>query len=124
VRPKSIDYETLYIDTPGEVPVDKDALQSSQPFPWSGLQFVMRSGAAARKAISRAGSLRYAAPGSPIKVLEPAFTLADTANLAIATVPAGAGPTYSDAAAALQSLTPVQRAGLQIIGTHELAKAA
>ena len=60
--------------------MDKDALQSSQPFPWSGLQFVMRGGAAARKAISRAGSLRYAAPGNPIKVLEPAFTLAGTAE--------------------------------------------
>ena len=123
-RPKSIDYETLYIDTPGGVPVDKDASQASQPFPWSGLQFVMRSGAAARKAIGRAGSLRYAAPGNPIKVLEPAFTLADTTTLAAATAPAGKGPTYSDAAAALQSLTPIQRVGLQIIGTHELAKAA
>ncbi|WP_158931673.1 DUF6603 domain-containing protein [Acidisphaera sp. S103] len=123
-RAKSIDYETLYIDTPGEVPVDKDTVQPSQPFPWSGLHFVMGGGAAARKAISRSGSLRYAAPGNPIKVLEPAFALAGMADLATSAAPAATGPTYRDAAAALLSLAPAQRAGLQIVGTHELVEAA
>jgi hypothetical protein len=117
-RAKTVNYETYYINTPGVVTVDEGVPQA---FPWSGLQFVMSTGAAARKAIGRSGSLRYAAPGNPIKVQEPAFAVAGTANLATASAPAAAGPTYSDAAAALRSVTAALRAGLQIVGTHELA---
>ena len=120
-RAKTIDYETYYINTPGVVTVDEGVPQS---FPWSGLQFVMSTGAAARKIISRSGSQRYAAPGNPIKVQEPIFVVAGTANLTTAFAPAAAGPTYSDAAAALKSVAPAQRASLQILGAHELAVAA
>lgn len=118
---KTVDYETYYINTPGVVTVDEGV---PQPFPWSSLHFVMSTGAAALKTISRAGSLRYAATGNPIKVQEPAFAVANTANLATVSAPAAAGPTYSDAAAALASAAPAQRAGLQIVGSHELVEAA
>jgi len=118
VRAKTVNYETYYINTPGVVTVDEGVPQA---FPWSGLQFVMSTGAAARKTISRSGSLRYATPGNPIKVQEPVFVVAGTANLATASTPAAAGPTYSDAAAALRSVAPALRAGLQIVGIHELA---
>jgi hypothetical protein len=117
-RAKTIDYETCYINSPGVVTVDEGAVQ---PFPWSGLQFVMSTGSAARKIISRSGSRRYAAPGNPIKVQEPGFIVAAKADLAATSAP---GSTYSDAAAVLKSVAPAERAGLQIVGTHELAEVA
>jgi hypothetical protein len=117
-RAKTVNYETYYINTPGVVTVDEGVPQA---FPWSGLQFVMSTGAAARKTISRSDSLRYAASGNPIKVQELVFVVAGTANLATASAPAATGPTYSDAAASLRSVAPALRSGLQIVGIHELA---
>jgi hypothetical protein len=121
---KTIDYESFFINSPGVVTVDEGV---PQPFPWTALPIVMRYGAAARKAISQAGKLRYAAPGNPIKVSDPAFTLAGTATLAAVTTPAAAGTTYSDAAAALNkasAASPSQRDMLQIVGSHELIEVA
>jgi hypothetical protein len=121
---KTIDYESFFINTPGVVTVDEGV---PQPFPWTALPIVMRTGSAALKAISRAGKLRYAAPGNPIVVAEPVFTLASTSTLAAVTTPAAAGTTYSDAAAALKSAlaaSPPLRDTLQIVASHELIKVA
>jgi hypothetical protein len=122
---KTIDYESFFINTPGVVSVDEGV---PQPFPWTALPIVMRTGSAARKAISQAGKLRYAAPGgNPIAVAEPVFTLASTSTLAAVTTPAAAGTTYSDAAAALKSAlaaSPPLRDTLQIVASHELIKVA
>jgi hypothetical protein len=124
VLAKTIDYETFFINTPGVITVDEGV---PQPFPWADLSVVMLSGSAAQKTISTAGNRRYTAPGSPIRVAEPAFALAGTATLAAEPTPAAAGPTYSDAEAALRgaiAATPSQRDSLQIVGTHELVKVA
>jgi hypothetical protein len=121
---KTIDYESFFINTPGVVTVDEGV---PLPFPWTALPIVMRTGSAALKAISQAGKLRYAAPGNPITVAEPGFSIANTATLAAITSPAAAGTTYSDAAAALKAAieaAPSQRSTLQIVATHELIKVA
>jgi hypothetical protein len=122
-QPKSIDFETFYIDTPGQIRTDEGV---PQPFPWNDIEVVMLTGSAAQKPISRAGARRYSAPGTPIHVAEPAFVLVDTTTLA----PQGATPTgkttYSDTAALLAAtLTahPNQHNTLQIIATHETAAA-
>jgi hypothetical protein len=122
--PKTINYETSFIDTPGVVrPGDGVA----HPFPWGDLPIVMRTGSAAQKAISRVGGLRFTNPGKPIRVAAPAFALADTVSLAAqAATPVGK-TTYSDVLAALAATvaaTPARKGTLQVIGTHELARAA
>jgi hypothetical protein len=119
---KTIDYESFFINTPGVVTVDEGV---PQPFPWTALPIVMRTGSAALKTISQAGKLRYAAPGNPITVGEPVFTVASTSTLAAVTTPAAAGTTYSDAAAALKSAIATSsnlRETLQIVASHELIK--
>ena len=121
---KTIDYESFFINIPGVVTVDEGV---PQPFPWGVLPIIMRTGSAALKAISQAGKLRYAAPGNPITVAEPVFTVASTGTLTAATTPAAAGTTYSDAAAALKSAlatSPTLRDSLQIVASHELIKVA
>jgi hypothetical protein len=121
---KTIDYESFFINTPGVVTVDEGVPQA---FPWDGLPIVMRTGSAALKAISQAGKLRYAAPGNPITVAEPVFTVASTGTLIAATTSAAAGTTYSDAAVALKSAlatSPALRDQLQIVASHELTKVA
>jgi hypothetical protein len=121
---KTIDYETFFIDTLGVVRTDEGV---PHPFPWADLPVVMRTGSAAQKAISRAGSLRFANPGSPIRVAEPAFALADTVSLAAQAVTPAGKTTYSDVLAALGATvaaTPARRGSLQVLATHELAKAA
>jgi hypothetical protein len=121
---KPIDYESFFINTPGIVTVDEGV---PQPFPWGDLQIVMRTGSAALKTISQAGKLRYAAPGNPITVAEPVFSVASASVLTAVTTPPAAGTTYSDAAAALKSaLTrfPNLRDTLQIVASHELVKGA
>ncbi len=121
---KTVDYETFFINTPGVITVDEGV---PQPFPWPDLSVVMLSGSAVQKTISSAGNRRYAKPGNPIRVAEPAFAVASTATLAAESAPAAAGPTYSDAEAALRIVlasAPSQRASLQIVGTHELVKVA
>jgi hypothetical protein len=120
---KSIDYETFYINTPGVVTVDEGV---PQPFPWGDIIGILRTGAAARKTISRAGKLGYAAPGNPVQIVEPSFSIASVATLAAASLPS-AGTTYSDMAAALQATitsAPSQRGNLQIVGDYELVEAA
>jgi len=119
---KTIDYESFFINTPGVVTVDEGV---PQPFPWTALPIVMRTGSAALKDISRAGKLRYSVPGNPITVAEPSFTLASTCTLAAVTTAAAAGTTYSDGAAALKSAlatSPDLRDTLQIVASHELVK--
>jgi hypothetical protein len=121
---KTIDYESFFIDTPGVVTVDEGV---PQPFPWIDLPIVMHTGSAARKAIGQAGKQRYAAPGNPIRVAEPAFAVANTTTLAAVTTVSAAGTTYSDVAAALHAAiaaTPLQRTSLQIVGTYELKETA
>jgi hypothetical protein len=121
---KTIDYESFFINTPGVVTVDEGV---PQPFPWTALPIVMRTGSAALKTISQAGKLRYAAPGKPITVAEHVFTVASTSTLTAVTTPAAAGTTYSDAAAALKSAlaaSPALRDTLQIVASHELIKEA
>jgi hypothetical protein len=120
---KTIDYETYFIDTPGDLRVDEGVPQS---FPWGDIVVVMLTGAAAQKPISRAGNRRYTAPGNPIKVADPAFALVDTTSLTSqAAVPAGK-TTYSDVDALLAGAlasSPAQRDNLQIVATHELVTA-
>jgi hypothetical protein len=118
--PKTTDYESYFIDTPGVLRVDEGV---PQPFPWADIGLVMLSGAGGRKAISRAGDQRYAAPGNPIAVAEPAFAIADTTALAPQASPAAGKTTYSDVHAALAAqlaASPSKRASLQIVATHEL----
>jgi hypothetical protein len=118
---KTIDYETSFIDTPGVIRVDEGV---SQPFPWGVIGIVVLTGSAARKSISLAGHRRYAAPGNPVTVAEPAFAVVDTTTL----TPQGSAPagktTYSDMNAILAdalAAAPGKRGSLQIIATHEMA---
>lgn len=121
--PKTTDYETYFIDTPGALRVDEGV---PQPFPWGDIVVILQTGAAAQKAISKAGSRRYTAPGNPIQVAEPAFTLVDTVSLAPQAGPPAGKTTYSDVHAQLAgalSASPAQRDSLQIVATHELVAA-
>ena len=120
---KAIDFETFFIDTPGQIRTDEGV---PQPFPWKDIGVVMLTGSAAQKPISRAADRRYSAPGAPIHVAEPAFVLVDTATL----TPQGTTPTgkttYSDTDALLAATlaaNPHRQATLQIIATHETAAA-
>jgi hypothetical protein len=120
---KAIDYETFFIDTPGVVRTDEGV---PHPFPWADLPIVMRTGSAAQKTISRAGSLQFANPGNPIRVAAPAFALADTVSLTAQTATAAGKATYSDVLATLAATvaaTPARKGSLQVLATHELAKA-
>ena len=117
---KTIDYETFFIDTPGVIRVDEGV---PQPFPWGVIGIVLLTGSAARKSISHAGNRRYAAPGNPITVAEPAFVVVDTTTL----TPQGSAPpgktTYSDMNAVLAealAASPGKRGSLQIIATYEM----
>ena len=86
---------------------------------------VMRTGSAAQKTISRAGSLRFGNPGNPIRVAAPAFALADTVSLTAQTATAAGKTTYSDVLATLAATvaaTPARKGSLQVLATHELAK--
>ncbi len=121
---KTIDYETFFIDTPGEVRTDEGV---PHPFPWTDLPIVMRTGSAAQKTISQVGKLRFANLGNPIRVAAPAFALADTVSLAAQAAPSAGKTTYSDVLAALAATvasTPSKKGSLQVLATHELAKAA
>ena len=57
---KTLDYESFFINTPGVVTVDEGL---PQPFPWTVLPIVMRSGSAARKAISQIGAVALCRAG-------------------------------------------------------------
>ncbi len=121
--PKTIDYETFFIDTPGAIRVDEGV---PQPFPWTVIEAVLLTGPAARKTISRAGNRRYTAPGNPITVAEPAFVLVDTTALTPQGAPSPGKTTYSDVHAMLTgalAASPDKRGSLQIIATHELVAA-
>jgi hypothetical protein len=119
-QPKTIDYETFFIDTPGVIRVDEGV---PQPFPWHVITTVLLSGSASRKPISHAGNRRYSAPGNPITVAEPAFVLTDTTTLQPQTTTQGK-TTYSDVHALLTDTlrtTPDKQGSLQITATHETA---
>ena len=116
---KTVDYETFYIDTPGVIRTDEGV---PPPFPWSDLPIVMRTGSAAQKEISSAGKLRFANPGNPVRVAEPAFALANTVSLTSQTATPAGKTTYSDVQAALET-SPAKKGSLQVLATHELAEA-
>lgn len=121
IVPKTTDYETYFIDTPGALRVDEGV---PQPFPWGNIIVVMQTGAAAQKAIGTAGSRRYTAPGNPIQVAELAFAIADTASLTAQAGSPATKTTYSDVHAQLAATlaaSPAKRDSLQIVATHELA---
>jgi hypothetical protein len=119
-QPKTIDYETFFIDTPGVIRVDEGV---PQPFPWHVIGTVLLTGSAAQKAISHAGNRGFSAPGNPITVAEPAFVLVDTTTLQPQGPTATGKTTYSDVHALLTdtlTTTPDKRSSVQIIATHEM----
>jgi hypothetical protein len=75
----------------------------------------LQFGSAGRAAIKSTGR-RYQTAGTPLRVAEPAFVVADTSTMALSGVGPAAGATFSDLHALLGS-----RRGLQIVATHELA---
>lgn len=121
---KTIDYETVFIDTPGVIRADEG---EPSPFPWPDLPIVMRTGPAAQKSISLAGKLRFANPGNPVRVAEPAFALANTVSLTSQTAMPPGKTTYSDVLAALNNMlaaSPNRKGSVQVLATHELAGAS
>ena len=96
-----------------------------QPFPWTDLPHRHAYAARPRKAISQAGKLRYAAPGNPIRVAEPAFALADTATLAAMTDDTCGGDNLQRRRGLTERgdrAAPSERDMLQIVATHELIR--
>ncbi|WP_293902395.1 DUF6603 domain-containing protein [Phenylobacterium sp.] len=121
---KTTDFETFYIDTPGGAV----RVESGVPpaFPWGDVHARLFGAAGAARTIGQAGARRYAAPGSPVRVAEPAFAVADVTTLAAGGASAAGGTTYSDMRAALDATlasAPGQRGRLQIVASHELRAA-
>jgi hypothetical protein len=111
--PKTVAYETFYVDAPGGA-LRTDPGVTAKPPPLADLFVVMHLGAAGRAATKSSRS-RYQAAGKPIRVAEPSFALADRSTLAAADVSAAAGTTFSDMHALLAG-----RNNLQIVATHEM----
>jgi hypothetical protein len=120
--PKTISYETSYIDTPnGEIRGDPSA-----PVLGIAMEFVVAGGAADRAAIQRAGRRKYSVEGRGVTVAEPAFVVVNASNLETANVVSASGTAYSHVRAALDAellRNPQQRGRLQIVALHELGAA-
>ena len=70
--PKTIPYETFYIDDPGGVPRPDNATPR-KPFGLEQLAAILALGASGRAEVRRAGNRRYTAPGTPIKIAQQTF---------------------------------------------------
>ena len=118
---KTTDYESFYIDAPGGAIRVETGVPPA--LPWGDLHATLFGAALKGREISQAGLRRYAAPGSPVRVAEPAFALADTDTLAAQGTPAPGKTTYSDVQAMLDAAlaaTPAAKGRLQVVGAHEL----
>jgi hypothetical protein len=111
--PKTAAYETFYVDTPGG-PLREDPGVPLTPPGLGDLYFVLQFGSAGRAA-TRSNRGRYQAPGNPIRVVEPAFVLADKTTMAASGIGPAAGATFSE----MRALLAGNRA-LQILATHEM----
>ncbi|HWY96122.1 MAG TPA: DUF6603 domain-containing protein [Steroidobacteraceae bacterium] len=111
---KTTAYETFYVDEPGGVQRADPGVVVTPPG-LGDLRVALQFGSAGRAAIKSTGR-RYQTAGTPLRVAEPAFVVADTSTMALSGVGPAAGATFSDLHALLGS-----RRGLQIVATHELA---
>jgi len=111
--PKTVAYETFYVDTPGG-PLREDPGVPLAPPGIGDLSVVLRFGSAGRAA-TRNNRARYQVPGNPIRVTEQAFVLADKTTMAAAGIGPAAGATFSE----MHALLAGNRA-LQILATHEM----
>jgi hypothetical protein len=110
---KTIAYETFFVDEPGGALRTDPGVVVTPPL-LDDLFVVLQFGAAGR-ASGRANGGRYHAAGNPIRVVEPAFVLADKLTLAASDVSSAAGTTFSDMRALLAG-----NRNLQIVATHEI----
>src|SRR5260370_32645754 len=76
---KTIEYETFFIDQAGGS-IRTDEGTPTRQWSLADLQIVLGTGAAGRATMTRAGNRRYAAPGNPINVAEPAFVIVNADN--------------------------------------------
>lgn len=116
--PKTIAYETFYIDQPGAQP-RPDPVTPPKTFVLGDLVSVLSVGAAGRAAARTSGNQKYLAPGTPVSVKPQRFVIADRNTLAAAGI-SSQNTTYSDVKARLTAQTPVLRLSLQIVASHEM----
>ena len=123
--PKTIAYETSYIDGPGaDLRPDTGSTQATLTV--ADLQQTLSIGASARADIRSAGKLQFQAPGNPVSIAQQKFAIANTSTLAFAGIGSASGTTYSSAKALLAtaiSKTPSLSSQLQIVAIHEMAAA-
>jgi hypothetical protein len=110
---KTVGYETFFVDTPGGPLRTEPGVAVTPPLLLSDLAEVLHLGAAARAA--RKNGSRYQVAGTPIRVREPAFLLADKSTMVPADLGRAARTTFSDMHALLAG-----RRNLQIVATHEM----
>ena len=123
--PKTIAYETSYIDGPG-ADLRPDAGSTPATLTVADLQQTLSIGASARADIRSAGKLQFQAPGNPVSIAPQKFAIANTSTLAFAGIGSASGTTYSGAKALLAtaiSKTPGLSSQLQIVAIHEMAAA-
>ena len=123
--PKTIAYETSYIDGPG-ADLRPDAGSTQATLTVADLQQTLSIGASARADIRSAGKLQFQAPGNPVSIAQQKFAIANTSTLAFAGIGSASGTTYSSAKALLAtaiSKTPSLSSQLQIVAIHEMAAA-
>jgi hypothetical protein len=111
--PKTAAYETFFVDTPGDLPREDSGVPLAPPS-LIDLQIMVQFGSAGRAAKRSAGR-RYRAPGTPIRLAQPVFVLADKITMA----PAGIGPTAGGTFSEMHALL-AGNPTLEILATHEM----
>jgi hypothetical protein len=122
---KSISYETFFIDDTNGV-VRTDPGIPIRPLTFGDLQATLLFGAAGKSAIRNTGSVRFSAPGNPVRVQPPAFVMVDSTTLTADQTSPPAGLVYSDVQALMDKAIAAnsgRRPNLEIITTHEMVPA-
>jgi hypothetical protein len=124
--PKTVIYETWFVDSPDGPPRGPSPEEGTQPspFPLGVLIGVLSGGAAGLAILANTGTQRYAGRRHPMMPAELDFVVATSDQLAHSGVGAAAGLSYSQARAALDgelALRPERRTGLLVTPRYEVA---
>jgi hypothetical protein len=123
VPPKTIAYETSYVDGPGS-DLRPDASTTKIAPTITDLTRTVSYGASARADIRSAGKLQFAAAGKPVSITPQKYAVVSTSTLAFTGVGVSTGLPYTAANAYLQAAItkmPSLSSQLQIVALHEMA---